>query len=226
MTYKYNEVRREICKYKPDKLLIANRTFNEIKNVFSFRFWIPFGISVIAIIAVIVLVFLDLYTWCLIPFCVILLIYTILDWLGEKIYNVIPRKAELKTQKENYQNYINKIQEILKNCGIETSEQIDCLKVEASEIISKFETRFDSVKVKISDLAFAIPLGALFESFWSSRTDVNQMGIIFFIICGLLVFSVMSIIRSVYIHFNKIQKDYYLRQVLYEICYLENKQKI
>lgn len=223
MTYKYNEVKREICESKPDKLLSINRTFDEVKKTISFRFWILFSIGVAAIIAAIVFVFLDLYIWCLIPFVVLFLVNTITDWLGEKNYNVAPRKAELKKQKENYRRYTIKIQEILKSCDIETAEQIDSLKAEAVEIISKFESRFNSVRAKIGELIFAIPLAALFESFWSSKSDVNQSRLIVLLVWGLLVLSVVRISKRVYIHFIEIRKDYYLLQVLSEMDYLKKE---
>lgn len=221
MTYKYYEVRREICENKPDKILSTNRTFEEIKKIISFRFWMLFSIGIVAIITTIVFVFLNLYMWCLIPLGVLFLVNTITDWLGEKNYNVAPRKAELKKQKEKYRKYINKIQEILKNCDIEMAEQIDFLKLEAEEIISKFESRFNSVRAKIDDLIFAIPLAALFESFWSSKTEVNQSRLIVLLVWGLLVLSVIRISKRLYIHFNEIRKDYYLLQVLSELNYLK-----
>ena len=219
MTYKYEEVKREIWERKPDKTLYPRRTLKEIKTTISFRFWILFGIAVAGLIASVILFIYGLSKWCIVPLIIDFIVLTISDWLGEKNYNVLPRKAELKKQKEKYKEYINTINKILRNCNIETQDQIECLKIEAKDNISKFENRFNSIRTKMMDLWIAIPLAALFESFWASKTDVDPTRIASFIVFGLFCLSIISIIRKILIHFNVIRKDYYLLQVLIEMDY-------
>ena len=220
MTYKYEEVKREIWESKPDKVLYQRRTLKEIRTTISFRFWILFGIAVAGLIASVILFICGLSNWCIVPLIIVYIVLTISDWLGEKNYNVLPRKAELKKQKEKYKEYINTIDKTLRNCNIETQDQIQCLKKEAKDNISKFENRFNSIRTKMMDLWIAIPLAALLESFWASKTDVDPTRIASFIVLGLFCLSIISIIRKILIHFNVIRKDYYLLQTLTEIDYL------
>lgn len=221
MTYKYEEVKREIWERKPDKLLYPRRTLKEIRATISIRFWILFSIAVAGLIASVILFIYGLSEWCIVPLIIDFIVLTISDWLGEKNYNVLPRKAELKKQKEKYKEYINTINKILRNCNIETQDQIECLKIEAKDNISKFENRFNSIRTKMMDLWIAIPLAALLESFWASKTDADPTRIASFIVFGLFGLSTISIIRKIYIHFNVIRKDYYLYQVLLETDYMD-----
>jgi|GEM_PF-6008830 len=221
MTYKYEEVKREIWESKPDKILYQRRTAKEIRTTISFRFWLLFGIAVTALIVSVILFICGLSNWCIVPLIIDFIALAISDWLGEKNYNALPRKAELKKQKENYKEYIKTINMILSDCNIETMDQIECLKKEAKENISKFENRFNSIRTKMMDLWIAIPLAALLESFWASKTDADPTRIASFIVFGLFCLSTLSIIRKIYIHFNVIRKDYYLYQVLLETDYMD-----
>ena len=222
MTHKYEEVKRAIWESKPDKELNPRRTVKEIRTTISFRFWIILGIAFAATITAIVLVFLGLFYWCVVLLLVDLLMLAVSDWLGEKIYNVEPRKAELKKQKREYLEYVKKIRDILQVGDIETKDQIASLKAEAKDNILKFETRFNSVQVKIKDLLFVIPLTALLELLWTTKPDINPSDIMSFIVWGLIFFSFFSIVRSAYVHhFSAIRKDYYLLQMLYELDYQE-----
>lgn len=220
MTYKYEEVKREIWERKPDKILYPRRTLKEIKATISIRFWILFSIAVAALIVSVVFFICGLSNWCIVPLIIDFIVLTISDWLGEKNYNALPRKAELKKQKERYEAYLINVNEVLNGCNIENKDQIECLKAEAKEIIDKFEKRYNTVQTKIKDILIILPLTALVELFWKAKAVESALNIAHFIVLGLLFFLFFSIIRSAYVHyFSSIRKDYFLLQSLCELNY-------
>lgn len=220
MTYKYEEVKREIWESKPDKILYQRRTAKEIRTTISFRFWLLFGIAVTALIVSVILFICGLSNWCIVPLIIDFIALAISDWLGEKNYNALPRKAELNKQKERYEEYLINVKEILQGCNIENKDQIECLKAEAKEIIDKFEKRYNTVQAKIKDILIIIPLTALVELCWKSKADEDPMNISYFIILAIIFFLFFSIIRNAYVHhFSSIRKDYQVLQVLQELDY-------
>lgn len=220
MTYKYYDIRREIYENCSDKPLKRFRTFSEMKKIFKFKFWIVFILMILCIIAMgILAIVLPNTYWFLIPIGILMLLSFIFEFQGENLYNPIERKKELDEQNECYDEYVNKIVDVLNLNGLYSKNQWKSLKEECKNRLESYEITYRAISDKAYNVLIGVPLGALISSLIYKNNEATTKSIIGLIVIGIVVILFVRMCKKIRFYTDGYFKDRYLLCALNELDY-------
>lgn len=220
MTYKYYDIRREIYENCSDKPLKRFRTFSEMKKIFKFKFWIVFILMILCIIAMgILAIVLPNTYWFFIPIGILMLLSFIFEFKGESLYNPIERKKELDEQNECYDEYVNKIVDVLNSNGLYSKNQWKSLKEECKNRLESYEIPYRSIGDKVYNVLIGVPLGALISSLIYKNNETTTKSIIGLIVIGIVVILFIRMCKKIRFYTDGYFKDNYLMCALSELDY-------
>lgn len=221
MTYKYLYVRRAIYEENPVGKLSRYRNWSDMARLFKLPYWIMLGVLLISIVFLILIAIYGFNSPLMgIPVILIVSVVVLTEILREKyLFNDSVRATELSERMQNYELYVTKIKEILRNHGIDTPEKIAKLKAECETALKMREEKFAKINSKIVDMLIGVPLGALIASIIYAGNDAIPAAIGSIIIIGIAVLGVIQIIRKINYYSDGYFKDRYLLDAINELDY-------
>lgn len=220
MTYRYYNIRREICNDNSEKELKRFRSFNELKELYKPFHWIVFVAMLISLLAFMILsIFITNKLWCSLPLLAIVIFTNLWESKAEKLYNTNVRQNELKSIKDEYEKYLGNISKILKGNGITSKEQLDVLIEECQSVFTKRENRFKILGSKIFELFIGVPIGALISTLMYKNTDAIPTQIVAVLFIGMFIYVIIAAAKFVTYYTDGLWKDQQLLDSLKEMEY-------
>lgn len=220
MTYRYNNIRREISNDDTEKAIKKFRSFEELKSLFTPFHWIVFILIILSLIALLLIpILVSNKLWCSIPLVVLIALVNIWNYKCEKLYNQQAREEELNDIDEKYKQYLSATYRILKKNGINTREQLMILKNERNIVFTKRENKFKILNNKVFELFIGVPIGALISSV-IDKNDVNlPIIVIAILILGLVVYCIIAMAKCISYYTDEYWKDQQLLNAVTEMDY-------
>lgn len=223
VTYKYLEARREVYEKCSAKELKPYRTFRQMQKVLKWSYWVMLATMLLCVIVgfFLVAVFPD-KLFCVMPISIELLLLVIGEFMGEKKYNSVEREKELKERREQYDEYVNSINKVLCEVGINNRDLRGRLKMECKNKIELYEKSYSSISGRVFEMLVGVPLGAFISSLiYKNDTAITEQ------IAGLVIIGVMIIIfvrvaKKAKYFIGGYFKDQFLLSVLNEVEYSED----
>ena len=192
-------------------------------RLFKPSLWIMSGSVVFAMISFGVIAWIGLLNpliW--IPILIIIIASVISQVSREKyLYNDAERKKELSEKIRDYDRYVLRVRNVLRNNGIDTPEKITKLKTECETVLKTNQEKFTIINNKIFDMFIGVPLGALIASIIYADSTTAQTEIAVLIFLGLIILAIVTIARLINYYSEGYSKDKYLLDALNELDYSE-----
>lgn len=177
-------------------------------------------LMILCIVAMGILVFVLPNTyWFFIPIVILMLLAIIFELQGESLYNPIERKKELDEQNECYDEYVNKIVDILNFNGLYSKSQWKSLKEECKNRLETYEIPYKSIGDKVYNVLIGVPLGALISSLIYKNNETTTKSIIGLIVIGIVVILFIRMCKKISFYTDGYFKDRYLMCALSELDY-------
>ena len=221
MTYKYRYIRREIYETNPAGKLNSYRSLSEMARLFKRPYWIMLGGMLLAIFLFGgIVIKAPGSPFIFIPILIILAISVISQIPREKVlYNNSAREKEIEQKTQEYEQYIEDIDKIFREYGINTTDKLVKLKAECEELLHAREIKYTNISGKIVDMFIGVPLGALIASLMYAKNDTIPTAIGALIIIGFIVLGGVKIFRSINYYSDGYFKDKYLFDAINELEY-------
>ena len=220
MTYRYYNVRREICNDSSEKELNKYRSIKDLKKLYKPFHWIVFSLMFLSLFALIVLaIVVDNKLWCSIPLLIIIVCDKLWDSKAERFYNKEEREKELKSIDSAYEEYLKTVKNILINNGIDTREKCDCLKKECLSVFENREAKYSILNNRVFEITIGVPIGALISSIISNSTDTIPIQTAAILLLGIVFYAFISFTKFITYHTDGYWKDEQLLNVLDEMEY-------
>ena len=221
MTYKYIFIRRAVYEKVSDKKLKRTRTLKEIKRLFKLPYIILLILLAIAIISTIIMLIMQIpiiYTF--IPMGFLIVSSIVFEISPERrIYNMEEREKEVDEKIENYKEYLESVNEIFIENGIDTPEKLSLLKAECISSIETSKSQFSSINAKLSDMMIGVPLGALLAIIIDNKDESQINSIIALMIIGALILLTIKALNFIMSISDAVFKDRYLLDAINELEY-------
>ena len=223
-TERYFAVRNDI--YRRIPTLNKKRSFQRMKKLFNWGYWILLLLLVISGISISILLYVFPNTfWWFIPVGAIFTITILHEVFGEKLYNPIEREIEIKEREDALERYVESVNSVLEDYYIKTVEQRKILLRECQERIEFYEKKYKSVNSKISNIMIGAPIGTLVSAIIYNTTKEVGLPIITVMVVGLLIIGVIYVMRKILYYSNGYFKDEYLMKTLKEIEYYVRSER-
>lgn len=221
MTYKYIFIRRAVYEKVSDKKLKRTRTLKEIKRLFKLPYIILLILLAIAIISTIIMLIMQIpiiYTF--IPMGFLIVSSIVFEISPERrIYNMEEREKEVDEKIENYKEYLESVNEIFIENGIDTPEKLSLLKAECISSIETSKSQFSSINAKLFDMMIGVPLGALLAIIIENKDESQINSIIALMIIGALIILTIKALNFIMSISDAVFKDRYLLDAINELEY-------
>ncbi len=221
MTYKYIFIRRAVYEKVSDKKLKRTRTLKEIKRLFKLPYIILLILLAIAIISTIIMLIMQIpiiYTF--IPMGFLIVSSIVFEISPERrIYNMEEREKEVDEKIENYKEYLESVNEIFIENGIDTPEKLSLLKAECISSIETSKSQFSSINAKLFDMMIGVPLGALLAIIIDNKDESQINSIIALMIIGALILLTIKALNFIMSISDAVFKDRYLLDAINELEY-------
>ena len=221
MTYKYIFIRRAVYEKVSDKKLKRTRTLKEIKRLFKLPYIILLILLAIAIISTIIMLIMQIpiiYTF--IPMGFLIVSSIVFEISPERrIYNMEEREKEVDEKIENYKEYLESVNEIFIENGIDTPEKLSLLKAECISSIETSKSQFSSINAKLFDMMIGVPLGALLAIVIENKDESQINSIIALMIIGALILLTIKALNFIMSISDAVFKDRYLLDAINELEY-------
>lgn len=220
MTYKYYNVRRDIYESCSDKKLKGFRSFHEMKELFKPFHWAILILLLLLLISLIVIWIVPINKlWEIIPLFIIFPCSIIAEYKFDSLLDENARKIELEKHDDAYKEYINQIQTVLLNNGIDTALKRNLLKKECELALEKHESKYTFANSKVFDGLIGVPVGALISSLIYKDSDalINEIMAIIFI--GIICIVFVKLFKKISFYSDGYLKDQQMLNALQEIEY-------
>lgn len=218
LTYRYYNIRREICNDNLKKEFNKLRTFSEMKKLFTPFHWVIFiGVIFTICVSIILSLFISNKLLISIPLCVLIVLLNIWELCAEKLYNNDVRKKELRNLNKGYEKYLKKIYEIFKSNGITNKEQLAFLKKECQSVFIKRENKFKILNNKIFEIFIGIPIGTLISTNMFENTYKISKQIVAALFIGMIIYMIISAIKFISYYTDGLWKDQRLFDAINEM---------
>ncbi len=220
MTYKYYDVRRDIYESCSDKNLRGFRSWSEIKKLFKTFHWVMFVLLILLLISIVVITVCPINNlWGMIPMSFIWLCAIIVEYKFDPLLDKNARKNELEKHNDAYTEYVNQIQTVLLNNGIDTASKRNLLKKECKLALEKHESKYTFANSKVFDGLIGVPIGALISSLIHKDGDalINEIMAVIFI--GIICIVFVKLFKKISFYSDGYLKDKQMLDALQEIEY-------
>ena len=227
MTYKYIRVRNDVYDKCNDKEMKKLRNGKELKQLFRPLHWYLLLSTPLAIIMLGVIFFTSKKLWLeLIPSLIIFVNSILAEYRFDRALDKNAREKELELLNENYDNYIRRINEVLKSHGINDKEKRSLLRNECVEYLDNHNKRFKSFSSGVFAQLIGVPIGALISALIYKNDNAIVSQIIGIIIIGLGVIAIVKFIKWITYYTEGYLKDERLLDVLDELEYSVNDNEL
>lgn len=223
MTYIYGEVRRELYENRIKKPLLKRLFSKDFYKLYKKRALLLFIGQIVFVIIIFIAAIKALESvWIWGSLIAVVFLMIVSEIWGEGRYNKENRRNELEQMRLEHTKYIQNVQSILKDYGIDTIQKRTLLKKECQDRLLKHSEEKKTVTANIEKLFIIMPLSALI-GIAISKDEGSVIGIVVMLIIGGALMALNLIVKGLKYLYIGYYKDAYLLDVIHELEYLEEE---